>query len=177
MQLEILQHSSRSINSIYIYKNFLEDKEKLNLYKNKITNHTYSDLMNRETNVKANMTKYDDLLKDNDFYSLHQSFLKTVSNTIKLRSPSELIPFKIFNSWGMSHYKGDHTIAHVHHCLFAGVFYIDVPCETFIRFEEYNCNYLLENNLFIFFPGYTVHEVSTHTSDVPRISMAFNIDV
>jgi hypothetical protein len=175
MKLELIQYSHNAINSIYIYKDFLENKDQLLFYKNKIKEHTRSDQMNRDTNVKATMTDWWTLLKDKDFDFLHSKLLHTIHNTIFLRSPGKLRGYKIHNSWGMKHCQGDGTICHIHECLFAGVFYLDVPCTTMIRFEDFNMEYPLEDNLFMFFPGYTKHAVSTHTSESPRLSMAFNV--
>jgi hypothetical protein len=177
MRLELIQHSSAAINSVYIFKDFLEDKSYLEHLTKIIETYTEKDEMKNETNVKANMTNYQKLLSDNQFLYLHKKILEILITAYTLRTPHphEKITFDIIESWGMRHKKGEYTTNHIHKTTFSGAFYFKVPSPTTMWFEDYHEGCGLEENMLVIFPGFTKHSVFPHTGDKDRISMAFNI--
>lgn len=179
MKLDVIQISSSAINSIYIYRNFLEDLNKLNYFKKKIEKLTEKDEMQRTTNVKASMTSFNKLIEDNKFEYLHKKILETLSITWMLRTPhpENEVRFEIFNSWGMKHKKGDFTLNHIHMCNFSCAFYMKVPKSTYIKFDDFERTLELEENMLLLFPGYTKHSVFENNSDDYRISMSSNINI
>lgn len=177
MNLSLLQVSSAAINSVYIFRDFLEDKSYLDFLSKKIEAYTEQDEMQKNTNVKANMTNYSKLLSDNDFLYLHNKILEVLSMAYTLRTPhpEQTVTFQIIESWGMKHKKGDFTDNHIHNTAFSGAFYFKIPCPTFMWLEDYHRGLSLEENMLVIFPGFTKHSVFEHTGDTDRISMAFNI--
>ena len=179
MRLNLIQNNCSAINSIYIYENFLEDVEYLELLKTKIAEYTNRpNELDYKTNVFAKMTDWVHLLKDQDFIKIHQSIAMTLYNTLNLRFPTPNLNIKIqFNdSWGMKHTEGDHTKDHIHSFHhFSGSFYFEVPTITKMWFEDYQQDIELKDNMLVLFPGLCKHRVSTHQGDKPRYSMAFNM--
>jgi len=76
MKLKLLQHSSSAINSIYIFEDFIDDKNYIKHISNKIKQYTEVDEMQRMTNVKASMTNYTKLMEDSDFNFVHQKIIE-----------------------------------------------------------------------------------------------------
>jgi hypothetical protein len=180
MKIDLIQSNCSSINSIYIYRNFLDDADYLEKILSKLKKHTEKDYQGRSTSVKSTMTTWGALLKDNDFNFVHMKALETVWNTICLRSPKPHLKYKLNfkDAWGMRHTAGDFTQDHIHdYDLWSGVFYLDVPCETRMWFEDFQQDVLLENNMFIFFQGATKHRVSAHYGEKDRFSIAHNIKI
>lgn len=180
MLLRPIQTSETAINSIYILENFLDDENYLNFLFEKIKNYTTKDEMNRETNVKASMTSWAKLLEDSDFNFLHNKILETLLNIFMLRTPHPNQKYKLgyYDSWGMSHKKGDFTLNHTHtNAVFSGAFYFRVPCFTEMVFDDFQESVELKNNMLLLFPALCKHKVGKHTSKEERISMAFNIDL
>ena len=180
MILELIQSSPNAINSIYIFRNFLDDKNYLNFLSDKIMNYTSTDEMNKSTNVKASMTTYGKLVEDPDFKFIHQKIIETLSNTYRMRSPTwrQTNIVELIDSWGMAHQKGDYTIEHVHgNTSFSGAFYFKVPSPTTMYFADYQEALKLEDNMLLLFPSLCKHSVGKHTGEEKRISMAFNINI
>jgi hypothetical protein len=179
MKLKLLQHSSSAINSIYIFEDFIDDKNYIKHISNKIKQYTEVDEMQRMTNVKASMTNYTKLMEDSDFNFVHQKIIEFLCTVWTLRTPTphHKTIFSLENSWGMRHKKGDFTISHIHNIPFSGAFYLNVPCLTQMWFEEYQQSLELKDNMLVLFPGFTKHAVFEHTGEEDRISMAFNISV
>lgn len=179
MKLSLIQVSSAAINSVYIFQDFLEDKSYLDFLSKKIEAYTEQDEMQKNTNVKANMTKYKKLLSDKDFLYMHGKILEVLSMTYTLRTPhpEQTINLEITESWGMRHKKGDFTYNHIHNAGFSGAFYFKVPCPTVMWFEDYHEGLNLQENMLVLFSGFTKHSVFEHTGDTDRISMAFNINI
>ena len=177
MKLRLIQTNCSSINSIYIYENFLEDLTYLNLLTDKIREYTKESELDYKTNVFGKMTGWKKLLEDSDFNKLHQLIGQTLYNTINLRNPvpNQKIKISFDDSWGMRHTEGDYTQDHIHNfCHFSGSFYLDVPTDTRMWFEDYQDEVKLENNMLLIFPSLCKHRVSTHTGEKDRLSMAFN---
>jgi len=180
MLLDLIQISPNAINSVYILRDFLEDKNQLSFLANKILDYTKTDEMNKSTNVKASMTSYDKLLDDSDFKSLHSKILLTLINLYRMRTPhwKNTIKAQIIDSWGMSHKKGDHTIEHIHGgSSFSGAFYFKVPSHTEMYFADYQEAVKLEDNMLLLFPSLCKHSVGKHTGEEKRLSMAFNMNI
>jgi len=178
MKVRILQHSSASLNSVYCFEDFLEDKTYLNYLSEKINEYTKIDEMQRSTNVQASMTSYSKLLEDSEFNLIHQKILQALNMIWTFRSPTDNeIKMTIVNSWGMKHRKGDFTYPHIHNIAFSGAFYLKAPGSDFLWFEEYNKLLPLKENMLVLFPGLTKHSVFEHTHEEARLSMAFNISL
>ena len=164
MNLRVIQTNCSAINSIYIYYNFLEDMEYLNLLKGKIQKHATKSEQYNSTTLLAKQTGYHTLIEDTDFNKIHQSIGHTLYNTINLRNPTpnDKIQISFEASWGICHEEGDSTQEHIHPFInFSGAFYLDVKLET---------------NMLILFPSLCKHRVHKHVGKQPRISMAFNIN-
>ena len=178
MKLEIIQHSHLSINSCYIFKNFLDNLDYLNIVKNKIKELTIKDEMQHSTNVKANMTSYGKLLEEEEFNSLHKKILETIAICFQLRTPHQS-PFnlKMTNSWGMLHKQNERSVLHCHQaCDWSAAFYLQIPHQTIFRLPEFDAQINLEDNLLVFFRGITQHSVDPFQGEGERISMACNIN-
>jgi len=178
MKIKLIQSSCSAINSVYIVEDFLDDLEYLNFLSSKVEKYTLKDEMQKSTNVKASMTSWQKLLRDPDFNTIHIKILEILSNIYILRTPhpNEQIVFSYHDSWGMSHQINDFTINHIHFpSTFSGSFYFKVPCATEIYFDDYESGVQLKENMLLLFPSLCKHKVSKHTSEVNRISMAFNI--
>ena len=67
MNLRVIQTNCSAINSIYIYYNFLEDMEYLNLLKGKIQKHATKSEQYNSTTLLAKQTGYHTLIEDTDF--------------------------------------------------------------------------------------------------------------
>jgi len=179
MKLELIQHSHEAINSCYIFKEFLDDKNYLNLVKNKIKELATNDEMNHMTNVKANMTNYKKLIEQEEFNSLHEKILETISNCIRLRTVHYNAPLKflIKDSWAMIHKQNDRTDIHEHNGrTWAVVFYAKVPHETIFHLPDFGGRVNLQDNMLIFFPAAAKHYVDPFLGEHERLSMACNID-
>ena len=179
MKLSLIQSNCSAINSVYIYENFLEDLQYLELLKSKIAEYTNKpNKLDYKTNVLAKMTDWQHLLKDEDFSRIHQSIAITLYNTLNLRfpKPNESIKIEFGDSWGMKHTAEDYTKDHVHNfCNFSGSFYFEVPTKTKMWFEDYQQDVELKDNMLVLFPALCKHRVSKHKGDKPRYSMAFNM--
>lgn len=179
MKLRLIQSNCSAINSIYIYENFLDDLQYLNLLKSHISEYTNKpNDLDYKTNVFAKMTNWKKLLEDQDFNKIHQSIAETLYNTINLRNPcpNQKIEFFFDNSWGMKHDEGDYTQDHIHNfAYFSGSFYFEVPTPTMMWFEDYQQDVELKDNMLVLFPGLCKHRVTAHTGQKPRYSMAFNM--
>ena len=107
------------------------------------------------------------------------------------------ILIKIANFWINKNYKSNWNKPHTHpQSHYSGVYYLDVPENsgnlTFIRNNDYSLvkpdlkafdhqdfldhfNVIPKKNMMILFPSNVLHMVSPNMSDLPRISLAFNI--
>ena len=178
MILSLIQSNCSAINSVYIYHDFLHDKSYLDLLKNKLQQHLEVAELSHQTNVKAKMTKWEKLLEDPDFGFLHTQIINTIYNTLSLRNPctNERFNFQYTNSWGMCHEEGDETLDHIHDFrVWSGAFYIDVPYETKMWFEDFQDYAKILTNTLVFFQGGTKHRVEKHIGKEKRYSMAFNV--
>lgn len=179
MNIEIIQSSSSSISSVYIVHDYLYNKNYLNSLKEIVSNAIETDTTVRRSNVQAVSTGWQTLLKIKEMENLHIRILETLNCIYKLRSPApnSVVNFNFDSSWGMKHKKGDFTLEHVHvPYAWSGAFYLDVPCDTYMNFPDFNQAINLKSNMLLLFPGTTKHSVSEHTSEQERVSMAFNIN-
>jgi len=181
MKLKLIQSNCSAINSVYIFENFLENINYLELLKNEIVKYTSkSNELDYKTNVIAKMTNWYELLKNEHFHKIHVSILETLYNVINLRNPTtnEKLNIEFLDSWGMKHEEGDYTKDHIHTmCNFSGAFYFDVPTPTTMWFEDYQASVDLKDNMLVLFPGMCKHRVGIHQGEKPRYSMAFNINI
>lgn len=178
MKLELIQHNYQAINSCYVFNDFLDDLIYLDLLKNKIKALTIQDEMRRTTNVKANMTSYEKLLEQKEFNFLHTKILDTIAICYKLRTPhpNNKFKLKIKNSWGMLHKENERSILHNHlNTTWSVAFYLQIPNQTIFHLPEFDSKIDLQNNMLIFFPGFTNHSVEPFIGEGERLSMACNI--
>tara|TARA_R100001510_G_C7654064_1_gene212651 strand:- start:353 stop:898 length:546 start_codon:yes stop_codon:yes gene_type:complete len=178
MKLDLIQNSSSAISSVYIFKDFLENKNYLEHITQKIEEYTIKYSLDKKPNVEGNMTDWRFLLQDEDFSYLHEKILETLSLVFALRTPhpETNTSFVVLNSWGMRHKQGQKTTNHIHqHVPFSGAFYLKVPSLVHMWFDDFHQGYPLENNMLVLFQGMTKHSVFEHIGDKDRISMAFNI--
>jgi len=178
LDISIIQTSSNAIGSIFIIHNYLYNEKYLEFLKQTVS--SVVDNKNHEGlgNVKAKSTDWHTLLQLDEMKNFHIRVLHTLMCIYKLRSPTPDAPieFSFMDSWGMKHKKGDLTTEHIHVPYpWSGAFYMDVPCNTYMYFADFNKSIQLQNNMLVLFPGTTKHSVSQHTDDKERISMAFNI--
>lgn len=180
MKLELIQTNSSAINSIYIIHDFLDDLNYFSKLTDRVSSMTQKDSLNRSSNVKANMSDWKALLKDDFFRPFHKKVLDLFYLIYSLRTPHFNMPISlnIFDSWCMRHKKGDFTKEHTHLSFFSGAFYLKVPCQTSMWLQDYQELVDLRENMLMFFPGQTKHSVPVpHYSEEDRLSIAFNIDV
>ena len=62
MKIDLIQSNCSSINSIYIYRNFIDDADYLEKILSKLKKHTEKDYQGRSTSVKSTMTTWGALL-------------------------------------------------------------------------------------------------------------------
>lgn len=179
MQLQVIQSSSASINSIYIIRDFLDDLSFLKTLENKIDNYTKEDEMAQRTNVKATMTTYEKLLDDKEINKINVKILETLRFIWTLRTPhpEEKLVFTMAECWGMRHKENNYTVNHIHGLPFSGAFYVRVPSATEMFFNDFFKTVQLKDNMLLLFPGFCKHAVTKHQGDIDRLSMAFNIAI
>ena len=178
MKLKLIQHRETCIDSVYIFEDFLDDFNYLNFVKEKIIKSTEIDKMNHSTNVKATMTEYDDLLKDQDLVFLQRKILETIATSFQLRTPHPNQEFKLslIDCWGMKHTKGQFTKQHSHSgAAWSGSFYIDVPEPVEMFFDDFLQSIELKSNMLVFFTGHIKHLVHESKKESTRLSIGFNI--
>ena len=178
MRISLIQSSPNAIGSIYILHDFLYNRAYLNHLKKLVIEAIDKDPRDKLGNVKAKSTSWTKLLEIEEMNGFHIRILHTLINIYHLRTidPNAYLEFSLESSWGMKHKKGDFTEEHIHvPAAWSGAFYLDVPCDTFMYFADFNESIKLEENMLVLFPGTTKHRVSEHTSEKERISMAFNI--
>lgn len=180
MKLEVIQFSIHSLYSIYIVRDYLPHTE-LQKLDQILRDKTKIDVMNKSTNVKANMTSYTALQEIDECSNLMNKTIYTIDSIVKLRSchGKDSFIYRVTDAWGMRHNKNDYSINHAHYpSHWAAAFYTSVPDpKPFMKFIEFNENLELEKNMLVVFPAMINHEVSINKSDNERISMAFNIGV
>ena len=178
MRLKLIQHRETCIDSVYIFEDFLDDLNYLNFIKEKIIKSTEVDKMSHSTNVKATMTNYDDLLKDQDIIILQRKILEIIAISYKLRTPHPNQDFKLSftDCWGMKHLKEQYTNNHCHSgCHWSGAFYADVPEPVEMFFNDFFQAVELKSNMLVFFTGHIKHLVHSSKKESTRLSIGFNI--
>jgi len=179
MKLKLLQHNENQIDSVYIYTDFLS-KEEVFLVRDIVDKITKKDQsLSYQTNVKANMTSYKELLQHKDYGLFMRKSLQYLNIIYKLRSPhpDQRIRYDFMDLWGMRHKKGNSTLLHTHaQTGWSGAFYFKLPDTTYMNFPDFDTFQQLQENTLYLFPGLIKHSVPKHTHDIDRISLAFNID-
>lgn len=176
--IEIIQHNCSNIYAVFILTNFLE-KDYFNQIKEKTEELTMVDSQNYNTNVKANMTSYKELLQHKDYGLFMKKSLQYLNIIYKLRSPhpDQRIRYDFMDLWGMRHKKGNSTLLHTHaQTGWSGAFYFKLPDTTYMNFPDFDTFQQLQENTLYLFPGLIKHSVPKHTHDIDRVSLAFNID-
>lgn len=180
MKLEVIQFSIHSLYSVYIVRDYLNNDE---LYKldQVLRDKTKVDVMNKSTNVKANMTSYTALQEVPECLDLMNKTIYTIDSIVKLRGcvGKDSFIYRVTDAWGMRHNKDDYSINHAHYpSHWAAAFYTSVPePKPYMKFTEFDKDLQLDENTLIVFPAMINHEVTANKSNDERISMAFNIDV
>ena len=173
----VFQYNNNSSQCIYAFDNFLDEDYK-NTILNKTIELTETDSLNHATNVKANMTATTELLKHDEYFLLRGKIATFLNTCIVLRTPHWDEPRDIFfkSMWGMQHFKGNYTKKHTHGSIdWSGVYYVRSPDSTRISFVDVEYNEAIQENSLYIFPGSFQHFTSRHTSDISRVSIAFNI--
>ena len=177
-KLNLFQHTYKSMYSVYNITNFLDDKY-LELLLDKTISLTEKDSMNRNTNVQANMTKYNELLKHQEYKKFFSSVCEYLTMFIKLResSDNQKMRHHIFDAWGMQHFNGDYTRNHNHgDSDWSFVFYLRAPAtDNYIHFDEFDKFSLIKANDLYIFPGLCKHAVNRLSSNISRVSLSANI--
>lgn len=180
MKLEIIQNGTSSLYSVYIVRDYLSE-DKLSILNNIIFSLTETDSMHRKTNVKANMTNYNQLKEIPECQDLFLQTIYTIDSIVKLRSCHTAETYKYFvtDAWGMRHASKDYSQIHFHYPSdWSCAFYISVPNPSpKMEFLEFASFLPLETNMLVMFPGMVKHSVTANESEKDRISLAFNIDV
>ena len=174
-----MQHTNQGHYGVYIFRG-LFDASYLNLLLDKTLQLTHVDSMHNKTNVKANMTDYQALIKDPDFSFLIDTTLSFLKTCIMLRTPhwknDPLI--EIRDCWGMQFKKGQLTQTHTHSGIsWSGVFCVRSEDETKIVFPDMDHAETISGNTLFLFPGIMPHYTTEYTSDVPRVAIGFNINI
>ena len=165
MKLEVIQFSIHSLYSVYIVRDYLNNDE---LYKldQVLRDKTKVDVMNKSTNVKANMTSYTALQEVPECLDLMNKTIYTIDSIVKLRGcvGKDSFIYRVNHAHYPSHW--------------AAAFYTSVPePKPYMKFTEFDKDLQLDENTLIVFPAMINHEVTANKSNDERISMAFNIDV
>lgn len=176
-QISLIQFNHISHYAVYMFSDFL-DKDYFEILKNKVIELTNEDKMNRETNVKANMTFYRELLEQEVFGKFFELTAAHLNYCLKLRSPhwGNTINYSFTDAWGMQHKKGDFTKTHDHsNHDWAGAFYFRIPEQTEFYFEDFGRKVDLQENMLYLFPAMCKHSVDKQRCETTRVGMAFNI--
>jgi hypothetical protein len=178
IKTRVLQNRYSDLNSVFIFNNFL-DLEYLKKVRAKTFEITKKDSMNKSTNVKASMTDWKEVLNHKVYQELTTRIIQILDITIQLRSPAcDNFEYMIDDFWAMRHYKGDNSNLHIHlPSLFSGVFYVDVPGETILKFNNFDYSEVIKTNSLYLFASTIQHEVFRQEYEEPRLSVAFNISL
>ena len=104
-KLNLFQHTYKSIYSVYNITNFLDDKY-LELLLDKTISLTEKDSMNRSSNVQANMTKYNELLKHEEYKKFKPiSFHKILKGNGYLMDVKSIYPVGFFSGKPFKHWR------------------------------------------------------------------------
>ena len=109
--LRLIQNNITSHYAVYIVDNFLESDYHKQILE-KVMELTQKDSMAQQTNVKANMTKFTELLNHKLFEKMFMMSVELLQMFFTLRSPSPTNPYEyiIDEAWAMKHMKGNNTI-------------------------------------------------------------------
>ena len=178
IKTRIIQNRYSDLNSVFVYENFLDHKY-LKKLQQKPFEITKKDIMKKSTNVKATMTNWKDVLQHKEYQELTTKIVQILDITIQLRSPScDNFEYHIDDFWAMRHNRGDHSNLHIHlPSIFSGVFYVDVPGDTLLKFNNFDHSELIKTNTLYLFASSIQHEVFRQQYDEPRLSLAFNISM
>jgi len=181
MNLKILQHSEVSLFAVYILEDFLSEQEHL-LVTEEVKKCIQEDnSLAHKTNVRAEMTSWESVLGRENLKFFFKKVADIVMIIYKMRdpSPNHEQNLTFFNSWAMKHNKNDYTKNHIHGSrMFSGSYNCLVPnSEQYMHFPDFMGNVQLKSNQLIFFHGLAKHSVNKNTSDKPRYSLAFNMEI
>jgi len=177
MKIQTFQNDTRSLNTLFVFHDFLRNDKKIKTVLSEIKKNTKKDMMHHRTNVKATMSEYNSLLiKELDFFWYKVTDLLNILVKTVTRDPKSFNYF-IDDAWAMKHEAQDFTVPHVHYPYqWSGAYYVEVPnSDTCINFSEVNANIKLENNLLLLFPSTFSHYVNPSKEKGSRYSLAFNI--
>ena len=177
-RLRIINNVPLSVYGIYIIDNFLGEEYRKEVLK-KVKELTKKDIMRGSTNVQANMTDYEELMKHKLFQKFFTDSITILHYIYTCRSvhPNENWEFDLMDGWAMKHLKGDRTIMHTHGPQYwSFAYYPKIPQETFMHFPDFQHSELLKENSLYLFHGLTRHGVDPQTYEEPRYSMSFNVE-
>lgn len=174
--LRILQSSLLSSHCVYMLDNMFKESYVQEMLEH-VKSLTEKDTMNRKSNVKANMTDYDELLHHDLYKELLFSSIEYLDLFTKMRTISKTgYVYKVQDAWAMKHTRGDHTVLHSHYLWgWSGAFYLQIPEETRMYFGDFSKEEVLRENTLYLFPSSVMHQVHEHRGEEPRYSIAFNI--
>jgi len=136
------------------------------------------DSMGRKTNLKCDMTKFDDLLHDKN-YNILKDFILWSSNMLQAFNP-EAHYLEMSDLWGAVYNQGDEAIAH-HHlpAVISFVYYLkaDPILSSPLLFPTVNNGFMIRptSGLIVMFPGYLEHYVPPQQQENERIVLAGNL--
>ena len=134
------------------------------------------DTMERQTNVKADMTNFEALVYD-DLYIPFKEFMISLVKYHDMYSPAQTV--SITDMWGAIYHKGDHADTHMHHpAAFSFVYYLKASEKSSpLIFPSCENNFTVRpaSGLITLFPGNLLHAVPEQQYDEERIVIAGNI--
>ena len=127
-----------------------------------------------------------------------EDYMELLSPSIELFAEESKVSFNytLYDPWINLYKKGDHQEVHGHPTHLSGVF-IANDGEDFSQFYfldkdnysasiswlgkilKYDCDHIVQLKAgdIMFFPGYMLHGVSPHKSDIIRKTLSFNLDI
>jgi len=135
------------------------------------------DARNRETNVKAHMTKWN-MLEYKEFAAISAKATKTVEDWHREYTDLDLKTFQT-TCWGSIYSKGDYSERHAHvPALYSWVYYAKVEDDSAPLYfhNDPGMYYKPTSGTGIIFPGWLEHEVQPHNGDSERVIVVGNIE-
>lgn len=177
----IIQHNYTSTNSVFCFSNVFS-KNYLDQLLEKTIELTKKDVMNKSTNVIANMTHYKELLNHKIYTEFFSTTIELVNFCYRLRTPhaNQKLIFDIIDAWGLQHFKDDYTKVHTHEpCKFSTAFCLRNPdSNTEMFFDDFGRGVRMIENQLIIFPSSIKHSVNSHNHPtISRVSLATNIEI
>lgn len=153
----------------FLLTGMCEDKNTLKNLTNFVKKNKDSEL-NYKTNVKGSFSGFESLNDNEDF----TTFIKSISDPIKLIYNRN---FVIKSAWGNILYKDGHVTPHSHSgtTAFCGILYLSENGPG-TYFQDYDLTVDEKIGKFVLFSPCLKHKVEKITTDIERITIAFNMN-